>query len=183
MKRFRPLLLGVIAVAASLPGMAASRASITPADVAAAVNRFGIPAAPGQVFLPADAVANSAHPLLRVESVQRWGGGQLMARLSCTNPGECVPFFAELRANGEPAQVSSQPVQMTATQRAPMQASLVHAGMPATLLLDGDHVHIRLTVICLQNGAAGQIVRATDKERRMFYTARVTDDGLLRGRL
>ena len=185
MNRFRPVLFATIAVAVSLPGLAATRTSITPAEVAGAMNRFGIPIAPQQVVLLSDVVAASAHPALRVESVQRWDGRQLMARLSCANPGECVPFFVALRVDSQtqaqiPAQASAP---LISPERMALQSPLVRAGTPATLLLDGDHVHIRLTVICLQNGTAGQTIRATDKDRRIFYTAQVADHGLLKGRL
>jgi flagella basal body P-ring formation protein FlgA len=60
---------------------------------------------------------------------------------------------------------------------------VVKAGSPATLLLDGDHVHIRLSVICLQNGITGQTIRATSKDHTVVYTAEVVDGGVLKGRL
>ncbi|MGA8111715.1 MAG: hypothetical protein WBD46_17525 [Acidobacteriaceae bacterium] len=188
MKRFRPVLFATIAVAVSLPGLAATRANVTPAEVAGAINRFGIPISPQQVVLLSDIVAASAHPALRVESVQRWDDRQLMARLSCANPGECVPFFVALRLDPQTqtqisAQASAPLSAAMSPERMALQPPMVRAGTPATLLLDGDHVHIRLTVICLQNGAAGQTIRATDKERRIFYTAQVADHGLLKGRL
>ncbi|HEX4036800.1 MAG TPA: hypothetical protein VHX37_01965 [Acidobacteriaceae bacterium] len=188
MKQFWLVLFLTIVVAAPLPLMAATaRAAITPAEIAAAVNRFGIPIAPEQVFLLSNVQAVVTHPQLRVESVQRWNGQRVIVRLSCANAGECVPFFAELRLNPEgQTQIAAQanPELPASDLGHPVpRGPLVHAGMPATLYLDGDHVHIRLTVICLQNGTAGQTVRATDKERRIVYTALVADSGLLKGHL
>lgn len=184
MKRTLLLLLVAVAAGASRPAAAASHAGITPAEIAAAVNRFGIPVAPEQVVLLSDVQAATAHPQLRVESVQRWGGAQVMARLSCADAGECVPFFVGLRLNAEgQTQVAMNTAVAPNAERSAAHATLVHAGVPATLYLDGDHVHIRLTVICLENGVLGQTIRATDKERRMVYQAQVADSGVLKGRL
>ena len=41
------------------------------------------------------------------------------------------------------------------------------------LLLEGTHVHITLPVICLENGAMGQIIHVSSPDRRQFYTAQV----------
>jgi hypothetical protein len=60
---------------------------------------------------------------------------------------------------------------------------VIRNGSPAMLQLDGAHVHIRIPVICLESGAAGQTIRATDKDRRRTYAAQVVDNGLLQGRL
>ena len=46
-----------------------------------------------------------------------------------------------------------------------------------------DRVHIRLSVICLQNGAPGQMIRVTGKDRKLVFTAQVIDGNLLKGRL
>ncbi len=59
----------------------------------------------------------------------------------------------------------------------------VRAGTTAILLLDGGHVHIRLTVICLESGAAGQTIRVSGKVNRLVYVAEVGSDGILRGKL
>jgi flagella basal body P-ring formation protein FlgA len=50
-------------------------------------------------------------------------------------------------------------------------------------MLDSERVHIRLSVICLQNGAPGQMIRVTGKDRKLVFTAQVIDGGLLKGRL
>ena len=60
---------------------------------------------------------------------------------------------------------------------------VIRSGSSAILELEGPHIHIRIPVICLQNGAAGQTIRATDKDHRRIYAAQVTDIAILRGRL
>jgi flagella basal body P-ring formation protein FlgA len=50
-------------------------------------------------------------------------------------------------------------------------------------MLDSERVHIRLSVICLENGAPGQMIRVTGKDHRLVFTAQVIDGSLLKGRL
>jgi len=189
MKHYQRILSCVMVLAAALPAGAASvHQPITSAQIAAAVNRFGIPIAPQQVVLLANVVATTANPELRVESVQRWDDQKMMVRLSCAQAGQCIPFFVGLRVNRDAQDqamaASNAAVSLVrASQPAMVRTPAVRAGMPATLFLEGDHVHIRLSVICLQNGTPGQTIRATDKSRRMVYTAEVADNGILKGRL
>jgi hypothetical protein len=191
MKHFQRIVSCVIATAVALPAMAAStRQAITPAEIAAAINNFGIPIAPQQVELLTNVVATTAHPRLRVESIQRWDNRKMMARLSCADSGQCLPFFVGLHLNQEtpanqqtPAPSVAAPSFVAAAQPAATRTPAVRSGMPATLFLDGDHVHIRLTVICMQNGIPGQTIHARDKNHQMVYTAEVADTGILKGRL
>jgi hypothetical protein len=185
MKYFQRIVSCVIAAAVALPAVAASsrQAIITPAEIAAAVNSFGIPIAPQQIELLANAVANTSHPQLRVQSVQRWENGKMMARLSCADAGQCVPFFVGLHVDQGVQPHAVAAFSTVAAAQPPARTPAVRSGMPATLFLDGDHIHIRLNVICLQSGTRGQTIRATDKDHRVVYTAQVTDNGILKGRL
>lgn len=190
MKHYQRIASGLIAAVVALPAMAAStHEAITPAEIASAVSSFGVPVASQQIELLTNVVATTAHPQLRVESIQRWDNRRMMARLSCASAGECLPFFVGLNI-GQPAQPQPQPGASLRTVSAPAppisaapRSPSVRSGMPAILFLDGDHVHIRLTVICLQNGVTGQIIRATDKSHHVFYTAEVAENGILKGRL
>jgi hypothetical protein len=190
MKQYKPqykqILSCLIAAAIALPVLAApAREAITPVEIAAAVNRFGIQIVPEQIVLLSNVVANKAHPQLRVESLQRWDKQRMMVRLSCANPGDCLPFFVGLRLTQDPGQQGVAQLNATPTgiPEPSTQIPKVRAGKLATLMLEGDHVHIRLTVICLETGTTGQTIRATDKDRRVVYTAQVADEGLLKGHL
>jgi len=105
--------------------------------------------------------------------------------MECKNQGECLPFFVGLRVNqGDATQASGGSSQAYSTAPSlPSRAFVVRSGSPATLLLDSDRVHIRLSVICLQNGAPGQMIRVTGKDRKLVFTAQVIDGNLLKGRL
>ena len=59
----------------------------------------------------------------------------------------------------------------------------VHAGSHATLLIDGQRLHIKLPVICLENGVAGHSIRVTALDHKQTYVAEVVDATLLKGTL
>jgi flagella basal body P-ring formation protein FlgA len=50
-------------------------------------------------------------------------------------------------------------------------------------MLDGTHVHVRLSVICLENGAQGQMIRAASQDHQLMFRVKVAGDGTLEGRL
>lgn len=117
--------------------------------------------------------------------MQTWGDHRMMVRLECESPEECVPFFVGLAVNGQEWELFNTAAAELPplAGRSPFKSYVVHAGARATLLLDGEHVHIRIPVICLENGAAGQKVRVTGRDRKQVYTAEVIDGALLKGRL
>lgn len=193
--RFIPVLIACavlarLAMAAPVAG-SAGRFAITTDRIAAAVDSVGMQVLPAQVTLLSEVSAATPTPRLTVKSIQPMGDDRAMVRLECGNPEECVPFFVRLRFNHSAQQAAAAPLpqmQTVAAPVAPMIRSgpasyLVHAGVPATLLMDGPHIHIRVSVICLQNGAAGQAVRVTDKDHKQIYIGEVVSDGVLRGRL
>jgi hypothetical protein len=171
-----------LAAAAALPAAAAPiRHAVTPAEVVAAMSNIGMQISPDQVTLLAEVVTSTGNPQLTVKSMQRWDDHRVMVRLECANREQCLPFFVGLRlSQEETSQAAALSALRTTTKTA---APAVRIGSPATLLLDGDHVHIRVAVICLQNGTTGQTIRATDKDHRVVYTAEVVDGGVLRARL
>jgi hypothetical protein len=186
MKKTGHILLGIVIAALALTAQAAVKYTISAEAVAAAMASTGINVAPPQVTLLSAVVANTPSPGLRVRSVERWNDGRAMVRMECASSAECLPFFVSVRLNSSPAesvvlspssQVSSQP------RVQPESKYVVRVGTPATLLLDGEHVHIRLAVTCLTNGAAGETVRAETPDHQMTFSAQVAGNGILRGRL
>ena len=185
MRREKTILLSFLA--ATLPVAfafgASARYPISKQQVAVAVSAMGVEVSPDQVTLVAEVVASTNAPHLTVSSMQRWGSQRMMARLQCASSDECLPFFVSLKVDsgvgGGPSVVRAS---MPATVSTPKHF-LVKSGMPATLLLDGQRVHIRLAVVCLESGVAGQTIRATDRDRKVIFRAQVVDGGLLQGRL
>jgi hypothetical protein len=153
----------ILSVAMALPAIAATpgHTTITAEQVAAAINGAGIKVSADQVVLLSDVVAKTSSPALKVESMERWGDRRMRVRMNCAKAEECLPFFVAVS----------------------WSQAVVRAGSPAVLLIEGDHIHIQIQVVCLENGAPGQTIRASSKDHRQTYTAKVGEDAVLRGKL
>jgi hypothetical protein len=179
---------GALAATVSLAQAAPGHYAISTAQIATTMGQFGIEVAPQQVKLLADVTATTESPRLVVRSVRPWGNQHLMARLECADSEQCKPFFVGLESNPDDGARTSD---VSATRGAgawsgQIESSknyVVKSGSPAVLQLDNEHVHIRIAVICLENGAPGQRIRVTGKDHRMIFTAQVVDGSLLKGRL
>jgi hypothetical protein len=185
MTREKFILAGLaVAVAASSALGTSPRYPISKQQVAAAVSNMGVDVAPEQVTLLADVVATTGAPRLTVRSMQRWGNQKMVARLECESSDQCLPFLVSLKMNPGEDTGSVPPqgyVPIVSTSAA--KHFVVKSGTPATLMLEGQRVHIRLNVICLESGATGQTIRVTDRDHKVVYHAQVVDGGLLQGRL
>jgi len=173
----------ILSLAMTLPASAATGLdSITKEQIAAAMSGAGIKVSPDQVTLLTDVVATTTTPGLKVESMERWGADRMRVRLDCAKREDCLPFYVAVRwIQGGPA-LSGQ-ADPPPSAKTNVTSYIVRAGSAAILLLDGDHVHIRIPVVCLENGATGQTIRVASKDRRLTYTARVVDGSILRGSL
>lgn len=179
-------ILGAAVAASAAP--APGHSAITPAQIAAAISAAGMQIGLDQVILLTDVVATTASPRLKVESIEPWGDGRMRVRVECAASEQCLPFYVAIRVN----QAASSRQAMAALGSSSTGALgngidpksyVVRAGSPATLLLDGAHVHIRVAVICLENGAPGQTIRVASKDHRQTYTAKVVDEAVLRASL
>lgn len=177
----------VVATALGLPAAVASaQNAITPQQIAAALNNAGMSTTPEQIVLLTNVVATTASPALKFESAELWGDHRIKVRLSCVKSGECLPFFVAVQ--GSQAQPASQLAADTSPAAIPQAKSsanspAIRAGGHATLLLEGDHIHIKLPVVCLESGAIGQTIRVTSLDHRLTYLAQVDNDRTLRGKL
>jgi hypothetical protein len=177
----------IVAVALGFPAAAASAQNpIAREQIAAALSSAGMNATPEQVVLLTNVVATTRAPALKVESAELWSDHRIKVRLSCVRSEECLPFFVAVRGS-QPQAVS--PVIADASPAASLPAKpvpdalVIRSGGRAILLIEGDHIHIQLPVICLQNGAVGQTIRVTSLDHRETYAAQVDENGTLRGRL
>ena len=57
------------------------------------------------------------------------------------------------------------------------------SGAHATLLLEGDRMHIKVPVICLETGEVGHTIRVAAADHKQTYSAEVVDATLLKGTL
>jgi hypothetical protein len=184
MKNYGLISVLALSSAMSLPAAAASgRTPITAEQVAYAISGTGTKVSAQQVTLLADVVASAGNPTLRVESMEQWGAHRMMVRMNCTSSDQCLPFLVALSwSDGD----AGYPAMTGANRRlAPDSPAkpVVRSGSPAILLLDGDHLHIQLAVICLENGVIGQTIRVATTDHRMTFSAQVVDETVLKGRL
>lgn len=185
--RYRLIAIPILAAAAALSAAAAPvRDVITAAQVAAAISGAGMQISARQVTLLTDVVSTDSAPILKVQSMQPWGNHQIKVRMSCARQEECLPFFVAVRDNDQNvlqrvSEDSRGP--SPARSRPDPKSFVVRSGTPVTLLIDGERIHIKLSVICIENGAPGQTIRASSMDHKQTYSAEVVDGTLLRGRL
>jgi hypothetical protein len=186
MTRYKAILSWMILGAATASAQAApGHYAISTDQIAATLSRYGIAIAPEQVRLLTEVVATTSAPRLTVRSIQPWGDHHMMARLECEDREQCLPFFVGLQgSDADPVAGSSQRGLSSISDKTLSSKNYaVRSGAPAILQLDSERVHIRISVICLENGAPGQTIRVTGKDHRLVYRAQVIDGGLLEGRL
>jgi len=187
MTRDRFLPVPILFAAMALPAVAASgRVAITTEQVATAINAAGMKVSADQIELLTEVVATNSAPALKVESMERWGDHRMKLRLDCVKAQECLPFFVAVQwsqAKAIPSVSAEHSSSAFFAAKPDSNSFIVRAGSPAVLLLDGDHIHIRLPVVCLENGALGQTIRVASKDHRQTYTAEVGDNAVLRGKL
>jgi hypothetical protein len=184
-------ILNIIAVASLLAAMdlsavaASGHVSITADQVAAAISGSAMAVTPEQVTLLTEVVSKTNAPTLTVQSIEPWGSHRVKVRIACADQEECLPFYVAVRFGDEN---NAKPVtrysgDTSGLNAAPGQGYVVRAGSRAILLIDNGHVHVRLNVVCLENGAAGQRIRVECKDPKQTYFAKVLNGGVLRGSL
>ena len=161
-----------------------------------------------QVRLAAAITATLAEPSLEINSVSTGASHELMLRMGCRVHTECLPFFASAvwpvdapmpnlfpkanngagsasgsQAPGPLMTVSQQLLAGNSSTAAAPVPPAIRAGNPATLLLEGDRVHIWLRVVFAQSGHVGDIVRVTTPDLKQVYVAEVLTPELLQGKL
>ncbi len=117
-------------------------------------------------------LSSSPNPKLTVESVIP-GSDSLTARLRCQKTTICLPFLVTLRRD------SNHESDAYSTAHPATRTLLVRNGKKATMLLQGSAFRMTLPVICLQNGARGELVRVISADRKRIFTARVTGNSLV----
>jgi hypothetical protein len=177
----------ILQTALACPSVAmAAQNAITTEQVATAMSNVGLNTSAKQVVLLTDVVASTNAPTLKVESMEHWGDRGMKVRMSCARPEECLPFFVAIRgsqAQAVPPYFADHSSAAILRAKPDSNSFVVRAGSRETLMLDGGHVHIQLSVVCLENGAVGQTIRVASLDHKQTYTAEVSSNKLLRGRL
>lgn len=199
-KTIAALLFGLAALSA-LPLQAQFRSkhyALTAGQVAHSLARTfsdrGITISDAQVSLPAAVIASDPEPALEVRSIEPLGHlatnhtGEVSSavKLACHEPSACLPFYAIVSLPQE----TSLTAQAVATRRdVAMRGQKVRpeitikAGAHATLVLEDNATHIQMSVVTLENGAAGQTIRVASPDHKQTYTAEVVSAEVLKGSL
>jgi hypothetical protein len=186
MMRNKSILWSIAIAGAVLPVMAATPGhyAISTGNVAATISASGMAVSPEQITFLTDVVATRPSPALKLRSVEKTGSERLSARMECIDSEECLPFFVAIQTVREnEQQIAAVNTGYSLPGITPRAATVVRAGTTVNLFLDGEHVHIRIPVTCLGNGAPGQTIRVRDKSDHLIYTAQVVDGSAVRGRL
>jgi len=186
MMRNTPILWSIVMAGAVSPVMAATPGHypISTGNVAATISASGMAVSPEQITFLTEVVATKPAPALKLRSVEKIGSERLSARMECIESDECLPFFVAIWTGRESEQqIAAISTRYSLTGTASRTSAVVRAGTTVNLFLDGEHVHIRIPVKCLESGAPGQTIRVEEKSHRLVYTAQVIDGSAVRGRL
>ena len=187
MSRFAYILPGFIVAATALPAAAASAShTISIEQISSAISDAGMPISPEEITLLSQVRATTDAPRLKVRSIQNGSDHAAIVRIECENPGECLPFFVKTRLSQNAGSATAPPIlspSLAVATRNASRAIVVRAGTQAVLLLEGDRVHIRITVVCIDNGTSGEKIRVRSIDNRQLYVAEVVDATLLKGSL
>ncbi len=166
--------------------------AITARQVAIALSAKGISISDKQVSLLAKVVATEPNPALDVLSVEPMDNSDLgsqsetrsQVKIGCHVSGACIPFYAlvsspkKTAANGPGASATS-----TASAIAGLKANsaiTMKVGAHATLVMDDGRSHIEVSVVSLQSGAAGHLIRVASSDRKQIYIGEVMSPNLLK---
>ena len=123
------------------------------------------------------AVPAAERRTLRVVAVcKESGSGRLQFRLECREPEQCIPFLAYLRTAERAIAESCRPGSRSAA--APPKKVAVRAGQRAMVVFVADRLRLTTSVICLERGSEGEIIRVKNQDGRIFR-ARVAAPALL----
>ena len=186
---------GVWLLLAVIPNVRAQapRFSVTSEQVVAAMRGHAWSIEGVRITLPAAITTTVADPKLGIETASMLGTHEARLRVVCRVRAACLPFFAtavwpenvesispplDRSAEGAGRKPSIQPADGGGES-----FTRLRAGAPATLLLEGDRVHIQVQVVCLQGGAAGEKIRVATRDRKQTYVAEIVSSTLLKGSL
>jgi len=140
----------------------------------------------------------AANPLLEVQDIAPVNAHEFRLRIACRDRSECLPFFAtatypgatgtsasHAKADQQPVPARSlPPAASTAIKGASSgETPLLRSGSPATLDFDGERVHVRVEVICLESGATGDKIRVATRDHKQIYVAEIVAPRALKGTL
>jgi hypothetical protein len=184
--------------AMSLPGwvhspcQAQGRFPLTAHLVAQALSQSGIQTADEQVSMLASVVASEPVPVLDILSIEplgerspgKHGESHSLVKMGCRMTGVCLPFYSIVSKLDTPDRAAPNPRRVSSDAGAVARGSnsgiVIRIGAHATLVMDDARSHVEVTVVSLENGAAGHKIRVTTPDHKLVYLAEVVSANLLR---
>jgi len=182
----------VLSTATACAYVPPARFPVTSDQVVAAMRDGQLPIEGLHVTMPASITASLDHPDLEIESMTILSPHSAQLKVACREHGVCLAFYVSATWPAQSAAVTLPPglghpdvqtgeakPERVAARREPA----LRAGSQATLVIEGDRLHIRLQVVCLQGGAAGDKVRVRTPDHTQTFTAEIVSPTLLKGSL
>lgn len=177
---------------AQAPSQVQNRFLVTPHQVAQALSSSGVQTADEQVSMLAKVVTSDSSPLLDILSVQPLGVGESgkrskshsLVKLGCRLAGACLPFYTIV---SKPAAVLGliPAVRVVSTEGGSAalksQAPIVmRQGAHATLVMNDSRMQVQVSVISLESGIAGHMIRVESPDHKQIYVAEVVSANQLK---
>ena len=153
------------------------RYPVSPVAVAAALTAAGLPTSAAQLRMSIPLYATTPSPELHIRSAEPRPDASLRLRVVCSNPVECMPFFASIEGAANAASLA-----VFAAQPAPPRpAAGVAVGAHVTLELADRQMRIHLPAVAIDTGAPGAEVRVASLDRKHTWRGVVVDAGTVKG--
>ncbi len=177
-----------------LPAMDVAAASepafITTDGVVKAMQARQLPVDGVHVDLAAHISATVELPVLEIQSAVLLNPHSARLRVGCQVHSECMAFYASAQWPATSQPISTAMLAASVGRPVPgagggavKAVSALRPGSHAVLLIDQDRIHIRLPVICVQGGAAGDKVKVTTANRQQLFEAVILNNEELKGTL
>jgi hypothetical protein len=192
-ERLKPALF---MVAISLCGWGQSQPrqhfALTVRQVAQTLSDKGIRTTEDEVSLLAKVVATEPNPALDILSVDPLADKSIderaetrsRVRMACHLPGRCLPFYAIVKwPEGAVEHAGASSTASIASGLQTLKRSgvfTIRSGEYATLVMDDERAHIRVSVVSLENGVIGQKIRVASPDHKQKYVAEVVSASLLK---
>jgi len=187
----RKLISNLRLVAVLLPahallwGSEVARYPILPAQVAQALSNAGMDVKPEAVSFGARVVASKSNPQMNVLEIHSASGSQgdrnVWVRIGCREVGVCLPFYATV-AWDQPLPKTLETIRgATAAATVIGSPPTIRCGAQATLMMENDRARLDLSVVTLESGYTGQVIRVATTDRKRTYRAEVVGATLLKG--
>lgn len=170
------------AVAAG-PAVAEETYPISATRVAEVLAAEGVTMPASNISVPAGTAARRAQAELRIASIAAATGsaGRYWVKVECSDSGDCLPFYVTVES---PTPLASGVRQVATGKVLPQHHAgvpTVRAGARMTLVIHGDRSVITLSVVTLQSGDIGDVIRVATPDHKQVLQGQIVNATELQG--